>query len=110
MRTEGSKAQRKNKAGNRRGMGRRNYSVQAGRKEASEWDPDHGASFLEERANFDPSHIAHFDATHYSSRVVDKGKVKGKQGSSRVFKTHERVQTGTTGYKEQPYLDLPKVF
>jgi len=89
---------RKNVAGNYRGMGRRNYTVQAGRKKAAEWDPLHGHAFLEERSKYHPTEIVHFDGTHYSSRVVDKGKVKGKQGSSRVHKTNERVATGATGY------------
>merc|ERR1712196_24209 len=65
MRTSGARAQKKNVAGNRRGMGRRNNTVQIGKKKAAEWDPEDGASFLEERDKYNPCHIAHFDTTHF---------------------------------------------
>ena len=53
-------------------MGRRNFTVQKGRKKAAEWDPEYGRTFLEARENYDPTHIAHFDATHHVLESVSE--------------------------------------
>lgn len=97
-RTRGKKNQEDNNSGNRRGMGPRNLTVQRGRKYPSEWVETHGENFIDARSAYDPSHICHFDTTHWSSKVCKTENVKGPQGGDAVKRTHERVQTGASGY------------
>ena len=97
-RTSGSRAQKSNSSGNKRGMGLRNSTVQKPRKFAKEWNVEHGMTFVDERNQYDPTIIAHFDATNFKAKVCHTDKVKGPQGTAPLLKTHEAEKRGATGY------------